>query len=182
MTVPVLAFDLATRVGWAGDGAEICPPRTGTYTLHTKGTIRGPAFLRFDEWAYDLIGTLKPKLIAYEAPVITGRPTGLHEALLLIGLAAHVEAMAAAHGVPVVDPPPHVQTIRKQTLGHGRPTNAKKAVMDFCAMLGWNVHGDDNRADAALLWMYVKSTRDRSFRVETGSPLFAKVAAARSVA
>src|SRR5690606_34904388 len=88
---------------------------------------------------------------------------------LLIGLAFMAGVVAASRRVRFERG--HVQQVRRHFLGQGRPSNPKRAVMDRCRLLGWPV-ADHNCADAAALWCWAKSTYDKSFRVETGTPLF----------
>lgn len=178
MGLPVAALDLAinSAIAFGDNGA----PRTVAYRLHGGGAARGVAFLRFNEWLWTMLGQTGARLVAYEAPIIGGAPINANMALLLIGLAAQVEMVAASRDIPCISVA--VQTVRKHSLGHGRPENPKRAVLQRCDQLGWDVGCDHNRADAAMLWMYVKSVHDKSFRVETGSPLFAAARAAGKVA
>lgn len=176
----VLALDLASRTGWAVDRNDGGPPRTGTYTLYASGNTRGPAFLKFNEWLYAFAGQCNVDLLAYEAPIIGGAPIGQHEAMLLIGLAAQVEMIAAARGVDVAATA--VSTVRAYFLGKGNGNlpgpKAKRLVLSRCASLGWETGGDDNRGDAAALWCHTKAQRDPKFNIET-TPLFTAEKAAR---
>jgi hypothetical protein len=166
----VLALDLATNTGWAVDRDAGGSPLTGLYRLIGGGRDRGHAFMKFDRWLFDMARQTKAELIAFEAPIVGGAPTNIDMALLLIGLAAHVEMVAASLDIRAVNAA--VSTVRKFFTGSGRPTNPKKATLDRCKQLRWDVGGDHNRADAAALWTYTKATNDRTFRVETGTPLF----------
>ena len=172
MTKTVLALDLAKTTGFACDGPDIVPPVTGTYTIFVPNEVRGPGFLKFNEWLYDAVGLFGADLIAYEAPITQGGKHDRHEAILLIGLAAQVEMIAAAHGLPVVSPA--INTIRAHFVNNGYPPNPKQAVLGKCRELGWETGGDDNRADAAALWDYTKSKFDKkNYSAVATSPLFA---------
>lgn len=168
----VLALDLATETGWAVDHEGGSMPRTGSYELRGNAASRGYAFLEFSKWLFSFARMTMADVIAYEAPVFGGMPTGPDHAMLLIGLAAMTEEKAAALDVRCVQTVS--STVRKYFLGHGRPDNPKKAVVDRCNLLRWDVKNNHNRADAAALWCHTKATLDPAFRVETGTALFAR--------
>jgi hypothetical protein len=175
--VKVLALDLSTRLGWCVDGADVLPPRTGTYRLPSAvGGNIGKPLLLYSEWlAAMLSGADKPALVAFEAPAMGGRGIVMNAetAALLVSLAGVTEMIAEAYGVACESA--HVQTVRKHFVGSGRPPNAKKAVMDRCRLLGWAV-ADDNAADAAAVWAYAKARRDKTFRLESTTALFGRPA------
>lgn len=168
----VLALDLSSHVGFAMDrppGADDPTPLTGVRTL--RGGIRnhGVAGVDFSIWLVDLLKVNEIDLLAYEAPVMSGVPISREVSGLLWGLAFLTETCAAARLVPCFES--HVQTVRKDFLGTGRPKDPKKAVMARCAQLGWHA-ADDNAADAAALYFHTKLHRDPEFGVETGLPMF----------
>lgn len=66
----------------------------------------------------------------------------------------------------------HVQTVRRHFLGTGRPKNPKEAVKRRCRDLNWPVE-DDNAADAAALYCYVKSLACPDWSPKA-TPLFGK--------
>lgn len=183
----ILALDLSfSRTGYAVDGFEsACPPRTGFWSPPGGGYIVGKAGHAYQSWLYRAIGDWNVERVVYEAPAAgnTGGGIIMKADLLemLFGLAFSTQVIAWTREIPVGKA--HVQTVRKHFLGHGRPKNPKKHVMERCKTLGWPVPNHD-AADAAALWCWAKATFDKSFRVETASPLFGNAVerAARSVA
>lgn len=174
----VLGLDLGTKCGWAVDGKDSpSPPRAGTYTLHTSGASRGPAFFRFQEWLYQKrIDTGADKII-YEAAIpVLGDPNrkikmNNDTIAVLWGLVTCVQAICAAPPmVPCI--PAHIASVRKRFVDHGRPDNPKKVVSDRCKLLGWPT-GSYDMTDAIAVWYWGKTEFDRSFKLETGLPMFA---------
>lgn len=154
----VLFLDLSrSATGFAFDG-DNNRPRTGVYKLVAGGHDRGRAFWKFGEWLYDMIGASGAEIVGYEAPIISGVPTGEHEAILLIGLAAITEQVAASRGVRSTKAA--VSTVRKHFCGSG--VAKKPDVVMRCRQLGYDVEHSTDRADAAAGWDYFKHTHDRA--------------------
>ena len=142
----------------------------------------GAAGLDFQKWLYDFIRTFHVEMLGIEAPMLggarrresqdAGRGIVMNAATarLLIGLAFDAEVVAYSCGIPCYED--NVQTIRKWLLGEGRPKNPKARVIQYFQSLGWTIKSHD-AADATALWAFLKAHRDKSFRVETTSPLFA---------
>lgn len=172
----ILALDIATVTGWAVDGPQVCPPLSGHYRVPGGGNALGLAGLSFQEWLYDMIGLHGADQIVFEAPVMTSRgiQTNPNTMILLQGLAFSARAMAQARRIRAI--PVSVQTWRKHFIGHGRPTNPKKAAVDQCRMLRWDPAGHDE-ADAMGVWAWGKAKFDPSFRLEAATPLFGGTAA-----
>ena len=93
--------------------------------------------------------------------------------MLLIGLAAVTEMIAASRGIPCSAA--NMQSVRKNFVGSGRPGNPKKAVADRCKLLGWTCR-DDNQSDACAVWSFAKSKYDPAYRIEQATPLFGRPA------
>lgn len=170
----VLALDISTHVGWAADSDDRRGPRTGTFHLQHGAIEFGKAGAEFGDWlSVIMIDRFRPEFVAVEAAAMTGagivmnRDTGR----LLIGLTFMAASVAAACGLGYGEY--SVQTWRRHFLNHGRPENPKRQARERCRQLGWVADSDD-AAEAAGLWCYAKSIKDRSFRVEAGTPLFAK--------
>lgn len=178
-----LGLDLSkSRTGFALDGRDgACPPRAGTWTSPTK--ILGAFGLAYQEWLYDFARTNRVEGIGYEAPAV-GNSGGKKDSgsfvmseevsIALIGLAFATETIAASLGVRCERV--HVQTVRRHFVGHGRPKDPKKAVMDRCKQLGWPAPNTD-ATDAAAVWCFCKSSWDPTFRLEAATPLFKGAAA-----
>lgn len=170
----LLALDISkNRTGFAVDGLDgACPPRTGTWSPPGGGHLIGKAGHAYQAWLYRVIGDWNVERVLYEAPAAGNNGGGIVMTAdlleMLFGLAFSTQVIAWTREIPASKA--HVQTVRKHFCGHGRPNNAKKAVMDRCRQLNWNVPNHD-AADAAALWCWGKATYDKSFRLET-SPLF----------
>lgn len=170
----VLALDVATKTGWCVDGPATCPPRAGVFALTGGADGIGRACYRFSEWLCQMFATWKPEVVSFEAPLMGGHGVVMNAntARLLISLCGHVESCAHGYGIRCLEE--HVQSVRKSFLGHGRPDNPKKAVVERCKLLGWSVT-DHNAADAVALWTHTKLHIDKAFRVEAATPMFSKV-------
>jgi hypothetical protein len=176
--LPTLALDTSKRrTGYfadLSDGRRV----SGSYTGASEA-LPGRAGALYSQWLCQIISTYKPALIAYEAPVIGNRGGGMtmnmEVAFVLIGLAFLTETIAASYKIRCVRA--HAMTVRKHFLGTGRPENPKRAVMERCKLLGFDVANHDV-ADAAALWAWAKATHDKEFRYETTTPLFGKAGAA----
>ena len=167
----VLGVDLATNTGHAFDGESVCPPITGTYRLVSGGENRGLSLHEYSKWLWHLVGTAKIEFIAFEAPIFGGAPSHAEKLMLLIGLAAVTEMVAASRGIR--SKAANMQTVRKHFVGTGRPQNPKKVVAERCRLLGW-VCADDNQSDACAVWAWAKANYDPSFRLEQAKPLFGR--------
>ena len=166
----VLALDLATRVGFAFDGGAGAPI-TGSRTLRGGAGALGAMGKDCSAWLAEMIETIKPDILAFEAPLMGGRGVVFNAATarLLIGLAFLAETIAEAYELRCYEA--HVQSVRKYFLGTARSKNAKKETVARCRMLGWDVATHD-AADAAALWAFAKANLDRSFRLDQATPLF----------
>lgn len=170
MTIRVLALDLSTTTGVAFDTADNIPAfstwELAPAAVEDYGT-------RYADLAYRLeakIAEVRPHVVAFERPIIPqGRKFRLHVVRLLVGLAAVAETIAAQHRLRRVEIP--VSTV-KQHFGARSGSSDKSPITARCLQLGWKVRNDDE-ADAASIWSYVKCCEDPSFSY-VSTPLFGR--------
>ncbi len=172
----LLALDIATTTGFAVDrpaGSNTPGPMTGTFTCRGGGFRQGAAGHSFGNWLHKVIAHFNVEALVFEAPLLGGSAIVMNKqtARLLIGLAFVAETCAYGRKIPVFEA--NVQTVRRHFVGHGRPKNPKQAVMERCRILGWEFRNHDE-ADAAAVWAYTKACRDKSFRLESATPMFAR--------
>ena len=142
----ILALDLGTHTGWASrttggvveSGVQDFTPR--------RGESAGIRYLHFRRWLEEIVGLVRPHVIAYEMPHLRGG----HAATVLAGLQTRVEEIAAHLGLELL--PVHTGTLKKHATGRG---NANKSDMlaAACARWGRRAYGEDE-ADAlcVLAW------------------------------
>lgn len=154
----VLAFDLATKMGWAAgrvtpDGG-LTITHSGSQAFPIRSLIgpgrRGLQVLR---WMRQLIASHRPQAVFYEK--VGGAPAknGI-QAIHLYGLYQGLLQMACSEA-DLVPRPLHIGTIKKHATGHG---DASKAAMMAAAAQRWPGLKiiDDNHADA--LWILALGT------------------------
>lgn len=168
---PILALDLAGRMGWAcGRPSE--DPRSGSVKLGTDTVNRRAFYRTFRTWVLDFIAVNGVKRVVYETPIppsfLRGH-TNMAAARKLIGLAEHTEEVIP-DGVELREAT--VGDVRRYFIGTStmKGADAKLAVQRQCTSLGWR-YVDDNASDALALWDYQCSMFDpkRGIRL---SPLF----------
>lgn len=139
---------MATRFGWAC-GAPGGRPAYGSVLL--SGRERPARYAGFLDWLDDAARVHKPARIVAEAPLASGDFAGRDAALLALGFGAHLEMWAWDRSIPLEMM--HAGTVRKQVLGRGTfpKGEAKGAVIEWARREGFEP-GDDNAADALLLW------------------------------
>jgi Holliday junction resolvasome RuvABC endonuclease subunit len=144
----ILALDLSTAgTGWAESGGQSGVERFPT----RRGESPGMRWLRFQAWLRELVGLVRPAVIAYEqAHHRGGAPTHCAHALIAI-----VESVAAETGIELTNR--HTSQIKKHATGKG---NAKKPAMLAAARERWTDVADDNVADALWLLDLVKREID----------------------
>jgi hypothetical protein len=151
---PILTLDLATTTGWC-IGVLGSPPVYGSVLL--IGASRAARYAALLDWL-DAAAAVHgvPSDIIVEAAVIHG--AGQDRARLALGLLAHIELWGWDQGCRVLDEMP--ATTRKEMLGRGSfpAGTAKSHVMAWCREHGYRP-GDDNAADALLLWCRVQAVR-----------------------
>lgn len=179
----VLFLDLARKTGVAHDGPDPGRPITRLLTLPKVdddggGKEYGPLFGTFRREVVALIQVVKPEILGFEAAInvmgvggpVQRHQTNISTVRVLYGLAAFAEEIAWAHSLRCYEV--NIATIKKHATGSGRAekSDVKRAIASF----GIDHGGDDNRADAAAGWLYLKALSDKSFRPGAGTPLFAK--------
>jgi hypothetical protein len=158
----VLAVDTAVVTGIAHDGDAPYVPVLASFRLPAEADDS----LRCHVLAQQLrrlVAAVKPALIVFESPMpYGGKGHETRWASLRKGAeyGAIVQLVAGDHGIECLEEAP--QTVRKHFVEHGRPRNAKFAVMARCQELGWQPP-DHNAADAAALWHYAKCLIDPVF-------------------
>lgn len=147
----VLALDLATFTGWA-ISQPAGPPLFGTQRIGKPHYSAGRFFAAFRRWAAGMIEIERPAAIYYEAPIIV-EANGLQAAYRLMGLTAHLEAIAYELGVPRIERLAST-AVRKHFTGRGRwadREDGKRRTVDACRARGWNVISDDEADACAVL-------------------------------
>lgn len=178
----VLALDLATVCGWAGDGPDPGRPVGGTFKCPSSDDDLGEAYHALRMSMKRLILAYKPDRIILEAPlpvtsqghINTGHKDSARTVRKLLGFVAVAEGMAWEAGIDCCEE--NVQTVRKYFTGSahsGVPGDPKAGVMGRLRQLGWTVV-DDNHGDAVALWTYQKALLDRNWSPNMkAGPLFA---------
>lgn len=163
---PLLALDLSTHVGWAVGLPSADRPLCGVVHLGGSAGCNGSRHSALVNWLADTITTHRPARIVYESPLVAPEGRATTTALLLIGLGQMVELVCYVRDLP----PPlfeHAGTVRKAVMGDGRPgkgAELKAAIVAWAEAQGWDVRGDDNAADAAMLWHYTRNKLGRTAR------------------
>lgn len=171
----ILALDIATTCGCAV-GEAGGAPRAWSVDLGKRLSDRErfAKTIGLARWACQ---KYSPDLVAIEAPV--GGPKTSH---LLVGMWACAMGEATRAGVQVVKC--DIPTVRKHFLGEHLTTKhfpglapaqataeIKRAVMNRCRALGWEVEGHD-AADAAAIWDYACAVHHPDHHTTTIGGLF----------
>lgn len=165
----IMALDLGGVTGWAiaRPGAA---PRHGSFRIPGE---QGDAayFDRFGNWLADMITVNAPRLLVYEAPIITGSHTHFKTAFRLIGLAVITLMISHRREVPRVEPANNA-TVKKHVLGNGRAD--KIQMIEEMRRRGWDPR-DEHAADAigVMLWAEAKFAPKVT---RAAGPLFAEAA------
>jgi len=154
----ILALDIASRLGWATDGAD---GRLifGVYALPTSAENPGVAFCAFERWLDQRIIEHRPDTLAIEAPlVLAGRRgakvlTNARTVAVLNGLWAIALLVSTSHKLRIFQA--NVMSIKKHFTGNGHADKA--AMVKQCRLLGWPVT-DHNAADALGLLDFARHT------------------------
>ncbi len=140
----ILALDISKAGTGVAIGDATDPPRS--FVASFTGATRGHVWWNFGIWLREQLAVEKPDLVAFEAPIY-GRKikSSAPTTILLRGLASVTEMLCAPR-VRCVSVP--TSTWRKHFLGHGFPHDPKQAALNQCALLGWDVGGSHDRAEA----------------------------------
>lgn len=171
----ILACDPSTtRFGIAIGGEADGAPRT----MVLKGP--GADEMRFDAFLLSVFETIsslaslsRATRCVMEAPLMLNDRSA-HTAMALIQLTGAVRTAAAKAGC--INTLVAVSTVRKHFVQRGnmKSVEAKRAVMDRCRLLGWQVE-DDNAADSAAVWSWGMSTFFPRWSPKS-TPLFGRAA------
>ena len=182
----VIFLDLARNTGIAKDSRT--PGVPFTYVLRLpgiegdkdEGREYGAAYAKLREHISDLITVECPDAIGFEAAINVmgiGGPAQRHTTNIstvrsLYGLASIAEEVGWTMGVKTYEVA--ISTLKKFTTGNGRAE--KRDMIKMVKLLGIDVGEppDDNRADAAAGWLYLKSISDKSFRPGAATELFGR--------
>jgi hypothetical protein len=177
----ILAFDVATRTGWAlGEPGQ--PPRSGAFRFGSPGCSENALLTHAYHWFLEIIMVNEPQLIVMEATLpntfLRGKTTKA-VADRLIGLQAILRVAAfkaAVYDIRTVQP----NDVRAHFIDMRRAKrkDAKRWVLAQCSRLGWLPEDckDEDQADALAIWSWQCAMLDpvNGLRV---SPLFQKAAA-----
>ena len=147
----ILALDVSKKATGVATGDGDGPPRSFShgFTAERPGAVG----LAYAKWLRTVLVDVKPALVVFEAPLIlTGPRAGTVVMRILMGLAFTTEVVCESVEIPYR--PVAISSWRKMFLGTGRPENPKLAAIKACQMHGWEVEGDDNRADACGIWAW----------------------------
>ena len=174
----VLALDIATTTGFAWNRVDIAVPICGSIRFGNVRTPPAEIFGRAIAWADQYFRDLKPDIVIVEAllpPQAMLGETSRQVRDRLCGLQAIM--LGAAHNAGAGEiVTATVGDVRSHFIGTRvlKRAQAKAAVMDKCASLGWTV-ANDNEGDAAAAWSYATSLIDPRLALR-GSPLFSRIA------
>lgn len=147
-------------------------PRHGSFRI--PPTSDDPAwFDRFGQWLADMITVNSPRVLVYEAPILTGAKTHFQTAFRLIGLAAITGMIASRREVPRIEAANNA-TVKKAILGNGRAE--KIQMIEEMRRRGWDPR-DEHAADALGVLLYAEMKHCPKVR-RTSGPLFAGPGAA----
>lgn len=155
----VLALDIASNTGAAWDAPGGRRPLCASWRApYADPKDFGSRFLSFMRWLDEVVLVVKPRILAFEAPLVphgANMKTSADTVRYLIGLASIAEMVASDHEIEVVEE--NLGTIKKYFTGSG---HAKKHdMMARAKALNWAA-ANHNEADAAGLWAYVKAMDD----------------------
>lgn len=152
----IIAFDLSLSTGVAWGGESDPGPRTALFPLPEGEHNYDRALKIMRDTAMMLCRFHKAEIVAVEAAMQkVDRGHSAYAAFLLISLQAVVREAATQYGARVI--PVSVQEWRRSLLGNGNMPGpeAKRASMKLCDRMAWSYGGNDDRAEAAMIWWHV---------------------------
>lgn len=146
-----LALDLSRHVGWAFFAQPKAKPKCGTLKLPVTRWADnfGPKFNELDQWLDGMVITMRPDLLAFEAPLtpVDGKSwavnTNAQTVRYLTGLATIAELVATRHHARCIEVA--VSTTKARLAGTRYAD--KQAMIAAAVRLGFPV-ADDHQADA----------------------------------
>jgi Holliday junction resolvasome RuvABC endonuclease subunit len=112
----------------------------------------GAFFARFRQWLLDQLTIHDPRLMVYEAPLITGARTHFQTVFRLMGLCSHVEEIG--HIREIRTERANNQTVKRFLTGSGRAE--KIDMLESCRQRGYDPP-DHNAADAIGIFLYAEA-------------------------
>jgi len=175
----ILAIDLATVTGWARGMSDTPTPQFGTIKFAGKDE-RGNTgnanhtFALALKWMSNMVEQQPPDILIVESmlpPDAMRDKTSRQVRDRLAGLHGIVRACAQRWGVGEISEV-SVGDVRSHFIGTRglQRVDAKKAVIERCKALGWNV-ANDNEGDACAIWSFAVSLIDPAQALRV-SPLF----------
>ena len=117
-----------------------------------NGNLPGDVGAAYMSWLLDKLRTVKPDIVAIEAPIRSTRAKGSTAGrMLLLGLDFTTLSICRMRGVPCYSVP--APTWRVSFLGRGFPPDPKAEAQRMCSTLGWPFDSDD-AADACGVWCW----------------------------
>jgi hypothetical protein len=164
MSAPtILAFDAATRVGWAY-GLAGGRPISGSFACAGEGASRGAVFAGANRWLVDFLPDHPADILCIEAPIPGGQMqnTNLQTSTILFGLPAVIEAMCYEFAVYRQERVAR-SSVLKHFIGKGsgiKSDEAKRQCMAIARARGWVLREDEDqsfdRSDALATWSYAE--------------------------
>lgn len=145
----VIALDISRQSTGVAIGDGNSPPRN--FRASFKGETLGVVGHSFRAWMRELLVLDKPDLICIEAAFV-GKTDDAYTATLMLGLNFMAQSVAAGRGIQCQTVA--VQTWRKAFIGQGRPDNPKRASIEMCKLVGWEVEGNHDRAEACGIFAW----------------------------
>lgn len=172
----VLAFDLATRTGWALGEPGQKVPRFDSIRFASPGASHQALFAGALTWFSTFLKTERPDRIVYELPMRyrKGKSRAGNDEIAY-GLPAILQAVAHLRGIYDIRYA-DVPKVRTHFIGYNAKREvAKRATVRRCRQMGWDVP-DDNAGDACAIWLYQCSFLDDRDAIRA-TPLFSGHAA-----
>lgn len=162
----ILALDLGSTVGFAiaRPGAE---PLSGSHRLPLAASD-GAYFDAYGQWLADMLTVNAPRVLVYEAPILTGNKTHFQTAFRLIGLAAITLMIGHRREVRKLMSANNA-TVKKYVLGNGRAE--KIQMIEEMRRRGWDPR-NEHAADALGVLLWTEATLAPTV-VRAAGPLFA---------
>jgi hypothetical protein len=171
----VLAFDLASNSGFAyGEAEPDVVPTFGSRRIGKPGCSRAAKSFHAKKWLAEILRSVRPDVVTYEAPMPTGRTIGrtnTDAVVTLHGLIWDLEGIAYALGIHD-QRAASIVAVRRHFLGTDdlERKSGKLTTITRCHELGWRVE-DDDAADACAVWSYQCAKINPLLAIRT-APLF----------